>query len=144
MISNKERSEVAKSLRSVAKKARRREDGNGGQNLFAAWMALSTAITGKIAFCDTSDAFNALADLIEPNFHYDEYAEFDFVADKINIVRKAYVVSICDGEFSSCELPMWVYPTREAAKKKAREYTEEKHDNAFKKAYVCQVEVMDE
>lgn len=36
MISDKERSEVAKSLRSVAKKAKRREDGNGGQNLFAA------------------------------------------------------------------------------------------------------------
>ena len=142
MISDKERSEVAKSLRSVAKVAKRR-DGSGIPNLCAAWMALSTAIMGRIAFCNTSDAFNALANLIEPNFHYDEYAEFDFVADKINIVRKAYVVSICDGEFS-CELPMWVYPTREAALKKAREYTEGKHDNAFKKAYVCQVEVMDE
>ena len=65
MISDKERREVAKSLRSVARVAKIRE-GKARPDLFAAWMALSTAITGRIAFCDTSDVFDALADLIWP------------------------------------------------------------------------------
>ena len=65
MISDKERSEVAKAFRSVAKIAKLREV-KEIPDLVAAWMALSTAITGRIAFCDTSDVFDALADLIWP------------------------------------------------------------------------------
>lgn len=142
MISDKERSEVAKSLRSVAKVAKRRE-GSGIPDLCAAWMALSTAITGRIAFCNTSDAFNALADLIEPSFHCNEILVKDFAEDKTNTVRKAYVVSVsdCDGDY---KIPMWLYPTREAAEKKAREYTKRKRNDVFRRAIVNEVKVMDE
>lgn len=142
MISDKERSEVAKAFRSVAKVAKRRE-GSGMPDLCAAWMALSTAIKGRIAFCDTSDVFDALADLIEPSFHCDEYKETDFITNETNIVRKAYVVSVsdCDAVY---KIPMWLYPTREAAEKKAREYTKRKHDDVFRRAIVNEVKVMDE
>lgn len=64
MISDKERSEVAKAFRSVAKVIKRQEV-SGMPDLFAAWMAISTAIKGRITFCDTSDVFDALADLID-------------------------------------------------------------------------------
>lgn len=97
MITDKERSEVAKSLRNTAKIAKTREK-NAGPDLIAAWIALSTAIKGRIAFCDTSDVFNALADLIEPSFHCDEILVDDFIADKTNLVRKAYVVSVLIGD----------------------------------------------
>lgn len=142
MISDKERSEVAKAFRSVAKVAKHRE-GSGMPDLCAAWMALSTAIKGRIAFCDTSDVFDALADLIEPSFHCDEYKETDFITNETNIVRKAYVVSVsdCDAVY---KIPMWLYPTREAAEKKAREYTKRKHDDVFRRAIVNEVKVMDE
>lgn len=145
MISDKERSVVAKAFRSVAKVAKRRER-SGMPDLCAAWIALSTAIKGRIAFCDTSDVFNALADLIEPSFHCDECVADYPVSDKTNITRKAYVVSILDNEQSceACEIPMWLYFSREAARNKAREYTEGKHDNPFKWAIVNEVEVMDE
>lgn len=145
MISDKERSEVAKALRRVAKKAKRQEKSRG-QDLFAAWMALSTAIKGEIAFCNTSDAFNALADLIEPSFHCDETIVDDFVASKTDLVPKAYVVSILDNEWppEACKIPMWLYSNRGAARKKACEYTEGKHYDAFKWAIVNEVEVMDE
>lgn len=145
MTSDKERSEVAKSLRSVAKVAKRRE-GNGIPDLCAAWMALSTAITGRIAFCNTSDVFNALADLIEPSFHCDETIVDYPVSDKTNITRKAYVVSILDNEqpLEAREMPMWLYSNREAARKKACEYTEENHgDNPFKWAIVSEVDVVE-
>ena len=142
MISDKERSEVAKAFRSVAKVAKHRE-GSGMPDLCAAWMALSTAIKGRIAFCDTSDVFDALADLIEQSFHCDEYKETDFITNETNIVRKAYVVSVsdCDAVY---KIPMWLYPTREAAEKKAREYTKRKHDDVFRRAIVNEVKVMDE
>lgn len=150
MISDKERSEVAKAFRSVAKVTKRRE-GSRMPDLCAAWMALSTAIKGRIAFCDTSDVFDALADLIEPSFHCDEYKETDFITNKTNIVRKAYVVSILDNERpqDACEIPMWLYSNWEAARKKAREYTEgnhdnRNHDNPFRWAIVNEVEVMGE
>lgn len=70
----------------------------------------------------------------------------DFVEGKTNIVRKAYVVSILDNERSqdACKIPMWLYSNWEAARKKAREYTEGKHDNPFKWAIVNDVDVMDE
>ena len=142
MISNKERSEVAKAFRSVAKVIKRRE-GSGMPDLCAAWIALSTAIKGRIAFCDTSDVFDALADLIEPSFHCDEYASVDLITNETNIVRKAYVVSVsdCDAVY---KIPIWLYPTREAAEKKAREYTKRKHDDVFRRAIVNEVKVMDE
>lgn len=142
MISDKERSEVAKAFRSVAKVAKHRE-GSGMPDLCAAWMALSTAIKGRIAFCDTSDVFDALADLIEPSFHCDEYTSVDFITNETIHVRKAYVVSVsdCDAVYKT---PMWLYPTREAAEKKAREYTKRKHDDVFRWAIVNEVEVMGE
>lgn len=142
MVTDKERSEVAKSLRSVARAAKIRE-GEAIPDLIAAWIALSTAIKGRIAFCDTSDVFDALADLIEPSFHCDEYKETDFITNETNIVRKAYVVSVsdCDAVY---KIPMWLYPTREAAEKKAREYTKRKHDDVFRRAIVNEVKVMDE
>lgn len=145
MINDMERSEVAKSLRSVAKITKLREV-KEIPDLVAAWMALSTAIKGRIAFCDTSDVFDALADLIEPSFHCNEILEKDCAEDKANIVRKAYVVSILDNERpqDACEIPMWLYSNWEAARKKAREYTEGKHDNPFKWAIVNEVDVMDE
>lgn len=142
MIGDMERSEVAKSLRRVAKAAKIREK-KTRPDLVAAWMALSTAIKGRIAFCDTSDVFDALADLIEPSFHCDEILVKDFAEDKTNIVRKAYVVSVsdCDGDY---KIPMWMYPTREAAEKKAREYTKRKRNDVFRRAIVNEVKVMDE
>lgn len=145
MISDMERSEVAKSLRSVAKITKLRE-GEAKPDLFAAWVALSTAIKGRIAFCDTSDVFDALADLIEPSFHCNEILAKDCAEDKTNIVRKAYVVSILDNERpqDAYEIPMWLYSNWEAARKKAHEYTEGKHDNPFKWAIVSEVEVTDE
>lgn len=145
MISDKERSEVAKALRSVAKVIKRRK-GSGMPDLCAAWIALSTAIKGRIAFCDTNDVFDALADLIEPSFHCDEYASVDFTTNETNLVRKAYVVSIRDNEQLSeaWKIPMWLYSNREAARKKAREYTEGNHDNPFRWASVNEVKVMDE
>lgn len=145
MISDMERSEVATSLRSVAKIAKLLE-GEAKPDLIAAWTALSTAIKGRIAFCDTSDVFDALADLIEPSFHCNEILAKDCAEDKTNIVRKAYVVSILDNERpqDACEIPMWLYSNWEAARKKAREYTAERHDNPFKWAIVNEVEVMDE
>lgn len=144
MIGDKEKSEVAKALRSVARVAKIQEE-KASPDLTAAWMALSTAIKGRIAFCDTSDVFNALADLIEPSFYCGEYVVDDFVADETNIVRKAYVVSILDNEWppEACNLPMWLYFNRGAARKKAHEYTEGEHDNAFKWAIVNEVEVIE-
>ncbi|WP_368134150.1 hypothetical protein [Collinsella bouchesdurhonensis] len=144
MISDKERSEVAKSFRIVARAAKIQEEkARPRPDLIAAWIALSTAIKGRIAFCDTSDVFDALADLIEPSFHCDEYKETDFITNETNIVRKAYVVSVsdCDAVY---KIPMWLYPTREAAEKKAREYTKRKHDDVFRRAIVNEVKVMDE
>lgn len=150
MISNKERSEVAKAFRSVAKVIKRRE-GSGMPDLCAAWIALSTAIKGRIAFCDTSDVFDALADLIEPSFHCDEYASVDLITNETIHVRKAYVVSILDNEqpLDARAIPMWLYSNWETAKKKAREYTEgnhdnRNHDNPFRWAIVNEVEVMSE
>lgn len=142
MITDKQRREVAKAFRSVAKVINRREV-SGMPDLCAAWMALSTAITGRIAFCDTSDVFDALADLIEPSFHCDEHIVDDFVASKTDLVPKAYVVSVsdCDAVY---KIPMWLYPTREAAEKKASEYTKRKHDDVFRRAIVNEVKVMDE
>ena len=144
MVTDKERREVAKSLRSTAKIAKTWEK-NAGPDLVAAWIALSTAIKGRIAFCDTSDVFDALADLIEPSFHCDETIVDDFVAGKTNPVRKAYVVSILDNEQPSeaYEIPMWLYFSWEAARKKAREYTEGEHDNPFKWAIVNDVDVIE-
>lgn len=143
MISNKERSEVAKAFRSVAKVIKRRE-GSGMPDLCAAWIALSTAIKGRIAFCDTSDVFNALADLIEPSFHCDEYIVDDFVAGKTNLVRKAYVVSVSGSKY---KIPKWLYSTREAAEKKANEYIKEEHsdlvdDDLIEWAVVNEAEVI--
>ena len=108
-------------------------------------MALSTAIAGRIAFCNTSDAFNALADLIElerklTGLRYDEYCvdELETLA-----TRKAYVVSVLDSEWpDASKMPMWLYPTREAAEKKAREYNEVTHDDRFEFAVVNEVKVM--
>lgn len=145
MISDKEKSEVAKALRNTAKIAKTWEK-NAGPNLIAAWITLSTAIKGRIAFCDTGDVFNALADLIEPSFHCDETIVDYPVSDKTNITRKAYVVSILDNEqpLEAREMPMWLYSNREAARKKAREYTEENHgDNPFKWAIVSEVDVVE-
>lgn len=143
MISDKEKSEVAKALRNIAKIAKTREK-NAGPDLIAAWIALSTAIKGRIAFCDTSDVFNALADLIEPSFHCDEYIVDDFVAGKTNLVRKAYVVSMLGSKY---KIPKWLYSTREAAEKKANEYIKEEHnalfdDDSIEWAVVNEVEVI--
>lgn len=144
MISDKEKSELAKALRNTAKIAKTREK-NAGPNLIAAWMALSTAIKGRIAFCDTSDVFDALADLIEPSFHCDEYTSVDFITNETIHVRKAYVVSILDNErpLEARAIPMWLYSNWETARKKAREYTEGEHDNPFKWAIVNEVEVIE-
>lgn len=145
MISDKERSEVTKALRSVARVAKIQEE-KASPDLTAAWMALSTAIKGRIAFCDTSDVFNALADLIEPSFHCDECVADYPVSDKTNITRKAYVVSILDNEQpnEACEIPMWLYFNRESAREKAREYAEGVHcDNPFQWAIVNEVEVIE-
>lgn len=144
MISDKERSEVAKAIRSVAKVIKRRE-GSGMPDLCAAWMALSTAIKGRIAFCDTSDVFDALADLIEPSFHCDEHIVDDFVASKTNLVRKAYVVSVLSSKY---KIPRWLYSNREAAEKKANEYIKEEHnalfdDDSIEWAVVNEVEVIE-
>ena len=143
MITDKERSEVAKALRSVAKVIKRRE-GKEKPNLFAAWMALSAAITGRIAFYDTSDVFNALADLIEPSFHCDEHIVDDFVASKTDIMPKAYVVSVLSSKY---KIPRWLYSNREAAEKKANEYIKEEHnalfdDDSIELAVVNEVEVI--
>ena len=143
MISDKERSEVAESLRSVAKIAKLRE-GKERPDLFAAWMALSTAIKGRIAFCDTSDVFDTLADLIEPSFHYDEHIVDDFVASKTDLVPKAYVVSVISSKY---KIPRWLYSNREAAEKKANEYIKEEHntlfdDDSIEWAVVNEVEVI--
>lgn len=140
MTSDKERSEVAKSLRSVAKVAKRRE-GNGIPDLCAAWMALSTAITGRIAFCNTSDAFNALADLIEPEHKLTGLQYDECCIDELTTLttRKAYVVSVFDGELPGAyKIPMWLYSSREAAEKKASEYTKKK----YRLAWVSEVEVI--
>lgn len=127
MISDKERSEVAKSLRSVAGVAKIREK-KARPDLYAAWMALSTAITGRIAFCNTSDVFDALADLIESSFHCDEHIVDDFVASKTDLVPKAYVVSVISSKY---KIPRWLYSNREAAEKKANEYIREEHNALF-------------
>lgn len=143
MISDKERSEVAKAFRSVAKVTKRRE-GSGMPDLCAAWMALSTAITGRIAFCDTSDVFDALADLIGPSFHCDEHIVDDFVVSKTDLVPKAYVVSVLSSKY---KIPRWLYSNREAAEKKANEYIKEEHnalfdDDSIEWAVVNEVEVI--
>lgn len=143
MISDKERSEVAKAIRSVAKTIKHRE-GSGMPDLCAAWMALSTAIKGRIAFCDTSDVFDALADLIEPSFHCNEILVKDFEEDKTNIVPKAYVVSVLSSKY---KIPRWLYSNREAAEKKANEYIKEEHnalfdDDSIEWAVVNEVEVI--
>lgn len=143
MISDKERSVVAKAFRSVAKVAKRRER-SGMPDLCAAWIALSTAIKGRIAFCDTSDIFNALADLIEPSFHCDEHIVDDFVASKTDLVPKAYVVSVLSSKY---KIPRWLYSNREAAEKKANEYIKEEHnalfdDDSIEWAVVNEVEVI--
>lgn len=143
MISDKERSEVAKAFRSVAKVIKRRE-GSGMPDLCAAWMALSTAITGRIAFCNTSDVFDALADLIGPSFHCDEHIVDDFVASKTDLVPKAYVVSVLSSKY---KIPRWLYSNREAAEKKANEYIKEEHnaffdDDSIEWAVVNEVEVI--
>ena len=145
MISYKERIEVAKSFRIVARAAKIREEkARPRPDLYAAWMALSTAIKGRIAFCDTSDVFNALADLIEPSFHCDEYKETDFITNETNIVRKAYVVSVLSSKY---KIPRWLYYNREAAEKKANEYIKEEHnaffdDDSIEWAVVNEVEVI--
>ena len=113
-------------------------------DLCAAWMALSTAITGRIAFCDTSDVFDALADLIEPSFHCDEHIVNDFVASKTDLVPKAYVVSVLSSKY---KIPRWLYSNREAAEKKANEYIKEEHnalfdDDSIEWAVVNEVEVI--
>ena len=143
MISDKERSEVAKALRSVARVAKIRER-KARPDLIAAWMALSTAIKGRIAFCDTSDVFNTLADLIEPSFHCDEHIVDGFVASKTDIVPKAYVVSVLSSKY---KIPRWLYSNREAAEKKANEYIKEEHnalfdDDSIEWAVVNEVEVI--
>lgn len=143
MITDKQRSEVAKAFRSVAKVIKRREV-SGMPGLCAAWMALSTAITGRIAFCDTSDIFDALADLIEPSFHCDEHIVDDFVASKTDLVPKAYVVSVLSSKY---KIPRWLYSNREAAEKKANEYIKEEHnalfdDDSIEWAVVNDVEVI--
>ncbi len=143
VVSDKERREVAKALRSVAKVIKHRE-GSGMPDLCAAWMALSTAITGRIAFCDTSDVFDALADLIEPSFHCDEHIVNDFVASKTDLVPKAYVVSVLSSKY---KIPRWLYSNREAAEKKANEYIKEEHnalfdDDSIEWAVVNEVEVI--
>lgn len=143
MISDKERREVAKSLRSIARVAKIRE-GEARPDLIAAWIALSTAIKGRIAFCDTSDIFNALADLIEPSFHCDEHIVDDFVASKNYLVSKAYVVSVISSKY---KIPRWLYSNREAAEKKANEYIKEEHsalfdDDSIEWAVVNEVEVI--
>lgn len=145
MISDKKRSEVAKSFRSVAGVAKIQEE-EPIPDLIAVWIALSTVIKGRIAFCDASDVFNTLADLIEPSFHCDEYIVDDFVAGKTNLVRKAYVVSALGNKY---KIPKWLYSTREAAEKKANEYIKEEHsdwvdDDLIEWAVVNEVEVMDE
>lgn len=143
MITDKERSEVAKSLRSVAEVAKIQEK-KVKPDLIVAWMALSTAIKGRIAFCDTSDIFNALADLIEPSFHCDEYIVDGFVASKTDLVPKAYVVSVLSSKY---KIPRWLYSNREAAEKKANEYIKEEHnalfdDDSIEWAVVNEVEVI--
>lgn len=143
MISDKERSEVAKSFRSMAKVTKLRK-GRGMPDLCASWMSLSTAIKGRIAFCDTSYVFDALADLIEPSFHCDEHIVDDFVASKTDLVRKAYVVSVLSSKY---KIPRWLYSNREAAKKKANEYIKEEHnalfdDDSIEWAVVNEVEVI--
>lgn len=143
MISDKERSKVAKALRSTAKIAKTR-DKDAGPDLIAAWIALSTAIKGRIAFCDTSDVFNALADLIEPSFHCDEYTSVDFMTNETIHVRKAYVVSVLSSKY---KIPRWLYSNREAAEKKANEYIKEEHnaffdDDSIEWAVVNEVEVI--
>lgn len=115
-------------------------------DLFAAWMALSTAIKGRIAFCDTSDVFNTLADLIGPSFHCDEHIADDFISSKTDLVPKAYVVSVLSSKY---KIPRWLYSNREAAEKKANEYIKEEHnalfdDDSIEWAVVNEVEVMDE
>ena len=143
MITDKERSEVAKAFRSVAKITKLREL-KEIPDLIAAWMSLSTAIKGRIAFCDTSDVFNTLADLIEPSFHCDEHIVDDFVASKTDLVPKAYVVSVLSNKY---KIPRWLYSNREAAEKKANEYIKEEHnalfdDDSIEWAVVNEVEVI--
>lgn len=143
MISDKERSEVAKAFRSVAKITKLREL-KEIPDLIAAWMSFSTAIKGRIAFCDTSDVFNTLADLIEPSFHCDEHIADDFVASKTDLVHKAYVVSVLSSKY---KIPRWLYSNREAAEKKANEYIKEEHnalfdDESIEWAVVNEVEVI--
>ena len=143
MITDKERREVAKALRSVARVAKIRER-KARPDLIAAWMALSTAIKGRIAFCDTSYVFDALADLIEPSFHCDEHIVDDFVASKNDLVPKAYVVSVLSSKY---KIPRWLYSNREAAEKKANEYIKEEHnalfdDDSIEWAVVNEVEVI--
>ena len=143
MISDKEKSEVAKSLRSVARVAKIRER-KARPGLIAAWMALSTTIKGRIASCGTSDVFNTLADLIEPSFHCDEHIVDDFVASKTDLVPKAYVVSVLSSKY---KIPRWLYSNREAAEKKANEYIKEEHnalfdDDSIEWAVVNDVEVI--
>lgn len=127
MITDNERSEVIKALRSVAKVAKIREN-KARPDFIAAWVALSTAIKGRIAFCDTSDVFYALADLIEQSFHCDEYIVDEFVAGKTELVPKAYVVSVLSSKY---KIPRWLYSNREAAEKKANEYIKEEHNALF-------------
>ena len=143
MISDKERSEVSKALKIVAKIAKLREK-KSRPDLYAAWMALSTAIKGRIAFCDTSDVFDALADLIGPIFHCDEHIVDYFVASKTELVPKAYVVSVLSSKY---KIPRWLYSNREAAEKKANEYIKEEHnalfdDDSIEWAVVNEVEVI--
>ena len=143
MISDKERSEVAKAMRSVAKVIKRQEK-SGMLDLCDVWIALSTAIKGRIAFCDTSDVFDALADLIEPSFHCDEHLVDNFVASKTDFVPKAYVVSVLSSKY---KIPRWLYSNREAAEKKANEYIKEEHnalfdDDSIEWAVVNEVEVI--
>lgn len=143
MITDKQRREVAKAFRSVAKVIKHR-DVSGMPDLCATWMALSTAIKGRIAFCDTSYVFDALADLIEPSFHCDEHIVDDFVASKTDLVRKAYVVSVLSSKY---KIPRWLYSNREAAEKKANEYIKEEHnalfdDDSIEWAVVNDVEVI--
>lgn len=96
--------------------------------MIAAWIALSTAIKGCIAFCNTSDVFNTLADLIGTSFHCDEHIVDDFVSSKTDLVPKAYVVSVLSSKY---KIPRWLYSNREAAKKKANEYIKEEHNALF-------------
>lgn len=93
MITDEKRREVAKSLRSVAKVAKIREK-KARSDVYATWMVLSTAITGRIAFCNISDVFDALADLIEPSFHCDEHnALFDDDSIEWAVVNEVEVIA---------------------------------------------------